>query len=269
MSVERSEFEFRVHTPLELAGAEEGAGELERAIGKARALGRNVARLERQLARVRRGMRHFRLAHPGVGEPRAEREEAEEREGEMRRMMEETEAWKRGFRPRPSQQSHDPGRDPAEEAAGSDEGDEARQKGVTTGPPPETGAISEAAQAGATEAQESPEANWPEADGAEPPAAEPVEAGIGEEGGLPPDSAPQSDEAMAEAGPATAAAAEPVTAVWNARAQQAVEEMVREAMSKHDTATSQREVSQEERLAAVEARLGRLEERGRMNRDGG
>ena len=64
-----------INTERELAGdfgelsrvAEEGAGELEKAIGKAKAMGRNFRRLARQLARARKGMRRFRLAHPQAG----------------------------------------------------------------------------------------------------------------------------------------------------------------------------------------------------------
>jgi hypothetical protein len=66
-SVERPEMEVRVETALELAGAEEGAAALERAIGKAKALGRDFGRLEKQLAKAREGVRRFRLAHPGGG----------------------------------------------------------------------------------------------------------------------------------------------------------------------------------------------------------
>jgi hypothetical protein len=191
MSVEHSQFEFRVRTPMELAGAEEAAGELERAVGKARALGRNSLRLERQLDRVRQGMRHFRLAHPGIGRRRGEGEDERE---------EETEAGKRGFRRRSAM----PGLGAAREDA---------------------------------------------------------------EGELSPGSISPGDEAMAEAGPA--AEEEPATAVWNARAQRAVEEMVRQAMAKREAAPPRREASEEGRIEAVERRLQLLEQRARMNRDGG
>jgi hypothetical protein len=182
MSVERSQFEFRVRTPMELAGAEEAAGELERAAGKARALGRNSLRLERQLARVRRAMRRFRLAHPGAGRRRGETEETEVGR-KMRQAEKET------------------------------------------------------------------------------------EAEISEEGELRPGSVSPSDEAMAGAGPA--AEEEPAAAVWNARAQQAVEEMVRQAMAQRETAPPQRQASEEGRIEAVEMRLQLLEQTARMNRDGG
>ena len=273
MSVERSQFEYRVHTLMELAGAEEGAGELERAIGKARALGRNSFRLERQLVRVRQGMRHFRLAHRGVGQRRVETEETEEAR-EMRQAEEEMEAGKRGFRRRSAKPSQGAAREDGVEPAEKVDAGEIEDNGVTTRPRPETGALSEVPQASATEVgrEEGRGADCPGADGAEPPGADPGEAEISTESELSPGSAPRGDEAMGEAGPATEAAdeeEEPVTAVWNARTQRAVEEMVRQAMAKRETAPPRREASEEERIEAVEMRLQLLEERARTNRDGG
>jgi hypothetical protein len=59
--------------------------------------------------------------------------------------------------------------------------------------------------------------------------------------------------------------------VWDAGAlRRELEGMVREAMEERALAQPRRENSQEEegRMAAVESRLQRLEERARMNRDG-
>lgn len=256
---------------MELAGAEEAAGELERAIAKARALGRNPVRLERQLARVRQGMRHFHLAHPGVVRRRAETEETEA-EREMRCAEEETDAGKRGSSRRSATPSRGAAMEDGVERAEEVDADEAGDNGVKTRPRPEMGALSEAPQASATEAgtDEGGSADSPEADGAGPLAAEPDEAEASEEGELRPSSVPQSDEAMTDAGPATAAAEEePVTAAWSASAQRQVEEMVRQAMANRETAPPARDAGGEERIEAMELRLQLLEERTRMNRDGG
>jgi hypothetical protein len=60
-----------------------------------------------------------------------------------------------------------------------------------------------------------------------------------------------------------------VTAVWHPEAaRQEIEQMVRETIKNNATAQARREISQEEdRLAAVETRLRRLEERWRTGRD--
>jgi hypothetical protein len=261
MSLERSEFEFRVHTPLELAGAEKGACELERAIGKARALGRKSAHLERQLARVRRGVRHFRLTHPGVGEPDEERTEAAKEDGNEPSLAAEDKEIQR----RAETRSQDATRREGGEWAGEDDSYGMENNGVTPPARPETDALSGEAQANGTCGVTDDSSNSPEPDSAGPPAAEPGVAEIPEEGESRPDSAPQSGEAMAETGPGTAAAA----AVWNARAQREVEEMVQAAMSKRERERPRVNNGGEERMAALEMRIRRLEEQGKINRDAG
>jgi hypothetical protein len=65
MSVERAEIEISVNTPLELAGAREGADELERAIGRAKVLGQEYRHLEKRLARARSALERFGHKHAG------------------------------------------------------------------------------------------------------------------------------------------------------------------------------------------------------------
>ena len=263
MSVKRSEFEVRLHTPLELAGAEEGAGELERAIGKAKALGRDFGRLERQLTRTREGMRRFRLAHPGVGDQDGGREEKKEelKEGEARQetrdLAEKKEAGKEGFRPRSAPRGQDGQEDELSQGSVPRPGDPAGGDPAwagTTGPRPETDALTDGQEGSGTGTGENSGTDWPEADGGSPPAA-------GRSDG-------EEEEGKA-AGPATAAAEEPVTAVWQPEAaRQEIEQMVRETMENNASAQARREISREEdRMAAVETRLRRLEERWRTGRD--
>jgi hypothetical protein len=152
------------------------------------------------------------------------------------------------------------------------------ENGLTPAPPPESDALPEGQAAGgiAPGTAESPEADWPEAEDAGPPEEISMDAGIppppqplpagADEGGPPP-----GDEGMMpEAGQETAAAAEPVTVVWDPRAaQRQVEEMAREALAKLQTAQSRRENCEERRLAAVERQLRQFQERAKINRDGG
>ena len=77
---------------------------------------------------------------------------------------------------------------------------------------------------------------------------------------------------MATAGPSTPAAAEPAAEVWEARTvRSALEEVERQVAEEQERARAQRETSreQEHRVAAMELRLQKLEQRGRLNRDGG
>jgi hypothetical protein len=274
MSVERREFEVRVNTPVEMAGMEEGAGELERAIGKAKALGRDFGRLARQLARAREGMRRFRLEHPGVGERGGEREETEERvEGkEMGGGVEEV-AGKGGGRTEMGF-----GQGSTESSTCAEATVDRRPAEVeegwegTTRPRPEAGGIpegQEASRAGAG-TEESPGADWAESDGAGPgapgwsdreqEAAEGIEnreLRIGKSGREKKENSQFQIQDLA--------------AQRALLARREVEEMVREAMAEREMAQPGREKRQEEagRMAAVETRLRRLEERARMNRDGG
>ena len=254
-----------------MAGAEEGAVELERAIGKARALGRDSARLERQLARVRQGMRHFRLAHPGLGEEGAEKRESEEViEGEdlkeRRPALEAEEA--NGDAGRGSERQGPGVVKEGEEVRGATGGPVAmEEEGAGTAPAIDRGESQEAVPAGGREVtDEGNGGNAAENDGAERAAAE--TEGIEKPEEATPGSAPQRETGTTETGPATAAA-EPVTAVWMARMERTIEEMVREEMSRGETARAEMERNDEERLAELEARVRRVEERARMNREAG
>jgi len=62
--ITRSAFKIHIATAAEYAGAAEGVNELERAIGKAKALGHDYATLESQLAEAKAGLRRFGEAHP-------------------------------------------------------------------------------------------------------------------------------------------------------------------------------------------------------------
>jgi hypothetical protein len=270
MSVKRSEFEVRLHTPLELAGAEEGAGELERAIGKAKALGRDFGRMERQLARTREGMRRFRLTHAGVVGQEVERQEKmeerqeEEARKEMRYLAEKKGAGKQGFRRRSAPQGQEGQEDQLSQASVPRPGDPASGHPAwagTTSPRPETDTLTDRQEGSGTGTGENAGTDWPEADSGSPPAA-------GRSDG-------EEEEGKA-AGPVAAEAEEPVTAVWHPEAARReieqmvreIEQMVRETIKNNATAQARREISQEEdRLAAVETRLRRLEERWRTGRD--
>ncbi len=197
MAVERSEFEFEVRTALELEGAEEGAGELARAVGKARALGRDSARLERQLARVRHGLRHFRLAHPELGEEGAEnRKEKEVIEGEAGKEWgtgSETEAANGGAVRGPEGRRQEAVKE-IEEDGGATGGQVAmEEEGDGSAPWTERGEPPEAAPAGGTGdvMDDVDGVNAAETDGAERAAAE--TAGIAESEGAAPGSAPDGD----------------------------------------------------------------------------
>ena len=128
----------------------------------------------------------------------------------MRHVEEEMEAGKRGFHRRSDRPSPGAAREDGAEPAEAVDAGEIEDNGVTTRPRAETGALSEAPQASAAEVgmEEDGGADCPEADGAEPPAPEPGEAEISTEAELSPGSAPRSDEAKAEAEPATVAAAD-------------------------------------------------------------
>jgi hypothetical protein len=261
MSVKRSEFEIRVHTPPEVAGAEQGQ-ELERVIAKARALGRYLGRLERQLARASERIRRLRRAHPVVEKSREreekneERQEREERQ-RMREVVREEEAGKGGS-PRRSASRVQDGQQRTE--------DEFDQGEVPTSPDPGggdggwTGTIGPRAETddpvggqggSGTGVKESPGTDWPEADDGKLPAAKWSEE---EEGNA--------------AEPATAAGEVPVRAVWNPEVRREIEQMVREALKDGEAARAKREDSQQEsRLAAVETQLRMLQHRLTMNRD--
>jgi len=77
---------------------------------------------------------------------------------------------------------------------------------------------------------------------------------------------------MEKAGRATSAAEEAAAGFWDARAfGSALEEMERQIMEEQERARAQLELSreQEQRVAAMELRLQKLENRGRLHRDGG
>jgi len=258
--IKRSESEVHVDTPLELAGAEEGAGELERAIGKAKALGRKFGHLQRQLARTREAMRRFHLAHPRAGghggekdapEKNEERKEKQERK-EMRNLAAHQEAGKGAFHRRSAprgQSEHGRMEDElsrgsvpmSPDAAG---GNDASVE--TTSPRPETDALTDGQEQSGTGATESQATDWPAAE--------------------------QSDEEQEEgqaALPASAAEEQPAAAGWNAEAMRGViEQIAREAVQQGETAQAQRQDSRDEsRMAAVETRLRNLEQRLSTGRD--
>jgi hypothetical protein len=143
-------------------------------------------------------------------------------------------------------------------------------EGATTGSSHESGGLSEAAQSGwaggETDDAGGGNADWTE--GAEPPTAETEEAGIAVAEVPLPVPAPERDAGMSETVTATAGA-EPLTWVWTARMQGAVEQTVREAMSKRERVRAGMGDREEERLEELELRLRRVEERGRVNRDAG
>jgi len=254
MSEQRAEHSVDVQTPLELAGAEEGAAELERAIGKAKALGRNPDRLNRQLAKAREGMKRYRLAHPEAGPP------ARILEMSHRRLEEGKGA--RG--------------EETEKAARKKE----KEREGPNGPSPPSARGSETAEAG-----------WVPALG---PGATLTGGGAMVDGGiLPgggngtnqdcrkeesepdgagPGEASRKELRMEKAGRATSAAEEAAAGFWDARAfGSALEEMERQIMEEQERARAQLELSreQEQRVAAMELRLQKLENRGRLHRDGG
>jgi hypothetical protein len=253
MSVERSEFEVRVSTPLELAGAEEGAAELEKAIGKAKALGRSFGRLERRLAKVREGARRFRAAHPWLAERGEEEGGHERRPGREEARVESSEAG--------SGSSISAMREG--DRAGTDDSGTAEDERAGTMPPPGTGAAPEgtAGQEGAGTAagtEESSTTDQPPSEmdaAAQPAGAWPLEAGA-EDG----EAGAQAEMSVTGAG------------VWDAGALgRELEGMVGEALAERGMAEPRREISQEEesRMAALEERLGRLEARASVNRERG
>lgn len=253
-----------INTERELAGdfgelsraAEEGAGELERAIGKAKAMARNFRRLARQLARARKGMRQFRLAHPQAG---------------SRGNCGLTSA--SSVEPRIADCGLSHRSDPTDRTDRTDPTD-LHQGGLTApGSPGESGRISSSAAdppadrrpAGMAEesglesglSQDSAMSGPDEGNGGSPGTVE--EGGDGGEG---PPAAEQAPEA----------AAEPVTMAWDAAAaRRELAGMVREALEARETGRSPGENSAEAegRLAALEQRLNRLESRANLNRDGG
>jgi hypothetical protein len=64
--IARSEFQIQIASPAEHTGAEDGVRELERAIGRAKALGHDHGAMEKQLVKAREGVRRFRERHPEV-----------------------------------------------------------------------------------------------------------------------------------------------------------------------------------------------------------
>jgi len=255
MSVERFEFEVRVTTPSELAGAEEGAAELEKAIGKAKALGRNSGRLERRLAKVREGVRRFRAAHPWLeerGEEEAE-DDHERRPGSDQARIESREA-ESGCSRHAVKEGDQAGTD----GSGTEEDDRAG-----TMPPPGTGAAPEeaAGQEGAattagTEGSSTTDEPPPEMDAATLPDGTPTPAAEAEDGSA---GAP-SETSM------------PGAEILDASAlRRELAGVVRDALEERERAEPRREISQEEesRMAALEERLGRLEARACVDRERG
>lgn len=252
MSVERSESEFRVRTPLELAGAEEGAAELEKAIGRARALGRNSGRLERQLAKVREGVRRFRAAHPWLAERGEEEAEGgpETRPGREEARIESGEAAS-GCSSKALREGDE---------AGMDDSGTAEDEIAGTMPPPGTGAVLEgtagqdnAATAAGTEESSTTDEPPPEMDAATLP------------DGTPP---PASEAEDGKAGTPSETSVTGAEVLDASALRRELAGMIRDALAERETAGPRREESQEEegRLAAMEERLARLEVRALLNR---
>jgi hypothetical protein len=271
-SVERPEMEVRVETALELAGAEEGAATLERAIGKAKALGRSFDHLEKQLAKAREGVRRYRLAHPGGGGVVQGTQNAECR---MQNGNEEA-GQNGGFPPslRPEETRLISAVVEASAMAGAlademaDRADGALEEGLRA---------AEEMKNAECKMQNDPSAERSMQNGAasalnssvstsesRPTGAEGGEHGKGSEesGSKRPHStgraAAARDEGRMEEGG------------WRMMAQAArreIEERVREAMEEREGGRLEHSQAEESRLAAVESRLQRLEERTRINRD--
>ncbi len=263
MSEEGPEFEVRVETALELAGAEEGAAELERAIGKAKAVGRNFGRLAKQLARAREGVRRFRLAHPGGGagavetrqnasscaeastlagptvdrtEDRTAEEKGQGQHEKQGRDYELEEGTSHG-----STESRPTGAEGGQEGKGT----EARQNASSPAGPSTCAGASEdrTADENGQGQNENEERDYGLEEGTSHGSTEPRPAGAGGGDG--------GDGRMAEAG------------------RREVEAMVRQAMEERERTRPQRENRPEEeaRVAALESRLRWLEERTRIGRD--
>ncbi|MGA2554938.1 MAG: hypothetical protein ABSG04_01510 [Verrucomicrobiota bacterium] len=252
MSEQRAEHSVDVQTPLELAGAEEGAAELERAIGKAKALGRNPDRLNRQLAKAREGMKRYRLAHPDAG-PQARilemsNRRLEEGKGACREETEKAARKKEKEREGPNGQSPPSARGSETAAAGW-------VPALGPGAPlPGGGTVVDGGilPGGGNGTNQDSRKEESEPDGAGP--------GEGS----------RKDLRMEKAGPATPAAAEAAAVCWDARAVgRAMEEMERQIMEEQERARAQFELSreQEQRVAAMELRLQKLENRGRLHRE--
>jgi hypothetical protein len=253
-----------INTERELVGAEEGAGEMERAIGKAKAMGRNFRRLARQLARARRGMKRFRLAQQQAGG-----------------------GGNGGLR------IADCGLSDRTDATEATDPASLHNRGLTAPDiPGEGGRISSSAGASAFAGPST--FTGLTVDRTADQTADRHPAGTGEdggwEGGLGQDSAmsgpdggtgggqgtvgegEDGGEGPPTAEQATVAAAEPVTMAWDAAAaRRELAAMVREALEAHETARSREENSAETegRMAAMEQRLNRLESRANLNREGG
>lgn len=248
MSVERSKFEVRVRTPLELAGAEEGAAELEKAIGRAKALGRHYGRLERQLAKVREGARRFRAAHPWLGE-RGEEEGGEERRPDREEARVESGEAESGS-----------SLNAAREGVGMDDSGTAEDDRAGTVAPPGTGAVLEgmagpegAGTVAGTEESSTTDQAPPEMDAAAPPDGAAPPASEAEDG----NAGTPSETSVTEAGVGDSYAL-----------RRELVGMVLEAMEERERAEPRREASQEEedRMAAMEERLARLEQRVSLSR---
>jgi len=257
-SVERAEMEVGVETALELAGAEEGAAALERAIGKAKALGRSFDHLEKQLAKAREGMRRFRLAHPDSGGVAQGRQNAE-----CRGQNENEETGQNGGFPptlRPDETRLISAVAEVSAVAGASsfawpsafakptaDKTEDRTEDRTTDKA--DCRLEEGSSRGSTESRptgsEGREGEGAEESGSKLPHSKGRPAGA-------------RDEVRMEEGG------------WRMMAQAArreIEERVREAMEERERGRTEDSQAEEGRLAAVESRLRRLEERARINRD--
>jgi len=151
MSVERSPFEYRVHT-IDGAGRRGGGppANWSGPSAKPGRWGRNSFRLESNWFGSGRGCGIFAWHTAGLASGAWRRRRPEEAR-EMRQAEEEMEAGKRGFRRRSAKPSQGAAREDGVEPAEKVDAGEIEDNGVTTRPRPETGALSEVPQASATE----------------------------------------------------------------------------------------------------------------------
>jgi len=238
-----------------------GARELERAAGKAKAPGRRLGRLERQLARARKGIRRFGRA----------RGEEEGEDGGWR--LEDGGRQTRGRR------MEDGGTVAATGTTAGMEEQPSQGSGATSPPLAGCGAESMADTAGTESGADPPSRNYGAASGVDgadgmedadsPSLGCGAASGVDGVDGMEDADSPSTGSGAASP-PLQGGVAGAAGEVWNgARARMEVEQWVAEAMQERERAEEQRDKTPmlESRMAAVERRLETLEGRARVSRE--